>query len=85
MSKIGDHDELGHAFESRDHLLLIFQLENILRPDLNFSTFYGRLTDSKSFWGLGEKYFTEIFTYRRGGLLSTPCLDGVEIANAQTG
>ena len=30
------------------HLFLIFQLENILRTYLNFSTSYGRLTDLKS-------------------------------------
>ena len=37
-----------HAFESRTNSLFIFQLENILRSNLNFSTSYGRLTDWKS-------------------------------------
>ena len=39
---------------------LIFQLKNILRSYLKFSTSYGRSTDLK--W-LGEKNFTKIFTY----------------------
>ena len=56
------------------HLLfLIFQVENILLSNLNFSTFYSRSTDLKSrviisafhmAWG---KNFSKIFTYRRGG------------------
>ena len=32
-----------------------------------------------------KKNFTKIFTYRRSGRLSTPCLDGVDFAHAQTG
>ena len=32
--------------------IFIFQLENILRPYLNFLTSYGRLTDLKSLLGL---------------------------------
>ena len=55
-------------------LFFIFQLEKILRSNLNFSTSYGRFTDLKSILGLllvsfiwlGEKNFTKIFTYRRG-------------------
>ena len=42
---IWDYDELGRAFESHPPTLFIFQLENILRSNLNFSTSYGRLTD----------------------------------------
>ena len=46
------------------HFLFIFELENILRSNLNFLTSYGRLTDFKSFLGLllvsfiwlGEKF-----------------------------
>ena len=34
------------------HLLFIFQPENILRSNLNFSTSYGRLTDLRSLLGL---------------------------------
>ena len=72
------------------HLSFIFQLENILRCNLKFSTFYGRLTDLKSLWRLlkesfiwlGEKNFTKVFTYRRGGRVSTPCLYGVDFAHA---
>ena len=33
-------------------LFFIFQLENILRSNLNLSTSYGRSTDLKSFLGL---------------------------------
>ena len=52
-------------------LFFIFQLENILRSNLNFSTSYGRLTDLKSLLGLllvsfiwlGEK-ISKIYTYR---------------------
>ena len=33
-------------------LFFIFQLEKVLRSNLNFSTFYGRLIDLKSFSGL---------------------------------
>ena len=33
-------------------VFFIFQLENILRSNLNFSTSYGRLTDLKSLLGL---------------------------------
>ena len=32
-----------------------------------------------------RKNFTKIFTYWRGGRLSTPCPDGVDIAYVQTG
>ena len=31
------------------HFIFIFQLENILRSNLNFSTSYGRIYDFKSF------------------------------------
>ena len=31
-----------------------------------------------------RKKFTKIFTYRQGGCLSNPCLDGVDFAYAQT-
>ena len=37
------------------------------------------------FYMTWRKNFTEIFTYRRGGRLSTPCLDGVDFAHAWTG
>ena len=65
----------GHTFKSHaQHVFSIFQLENILRSNLNFSTSYGHLTDLKSLLGLllvsfpclSEKNFTEIFTCRRG-------------------
>jgi len=59
-------------------LVFIFQLENILPSNLNFSTSYGRLTDLKSLLGLllvsfnkiwlGENNFTKIFTLRGGPL-----------------
>ena len=64
-------------------LFFIFQLENILRPDLNFLTSYGRLTDLKSLLGLLLVSF--IFTYQRDRRLSTTCLDGFDFAQAQTG
>ena len=38
---IGGYGERGHAFESRAPFLFIFQLENILRSNLIFSTSYG--------------------------------------------
>ena len=67
----------GEADKNRDHgavvsrsnpvltSLFIFQLENILRSNLNFSSSYGRLTDLKSllelllvsFIWLGENFF----------------------------
>ena len=73
-------------------LFFIFQLENILLSNLNFSTSYGRSTDLKSLLGLllvsfiwlGEN-FTTIFIYRRGGRLSLQCPDGIDIAYVQTG
>ena len=38
------------------HLSFIFQLENILRSILNFSTSYGRLTEVKSLLGFSFKW-----------------------------
>ena len=74
--------ELGHAFEScAPTLFFIFQPENILGSNFNFSTCYGRSTDLKSLSGLFlqvglslysefymalRKNFTKIFTYGRG-------------------
>ena len=52
-------------------LFFIYQLENIFRSYLNFSTSYGRLTDLKSLLGLS--------------LVNFICQDGVDIAYAQTG
>ena len=84
--KIWDYCADGHAFESRNNFLFIFQLENILRSNLNFSTTYGRLTDLKSLIGLQSvsfiwlgKKITKIFTYRRGGRLSTTCPDWLRL------
>ena len=34
----------GHAFESRQRFLFIFELKNILRSNLTFSISYGRST-----------------------------------------
>ena len=36
------------------------------------------------FYMAWEKNFTKIFTFLRGGRLSTPCPDGVDFAHAQT-
>ena len=74
-------------------LFLIFQLVNILRSNLNFSTSYGRSTDFKSLLGLllvsfiwlGEKKYHYNIYLSAGGRLSTPCPDGVDIAYVQTG
>ena len=70
----------------------IFQLQNILLFNLNFSTSYGRSTDFKSLLGLllvsfiwlGEKFHYNIYL-SAGGRLSLPCPDGVDIAYVQTG
>ena len=73
------------------HLFFIFQLENILPYNLNFSTFYGRSTDLKSLLGLllvsfiwvREKISLQYLLI--GGRLSTPCPDGVDITYVKTG
>ena len=44
--KIWDFGTYGHTFEFRTNFF--FQLENIFRSNLKFSTFYGRWTDWKS-------------------------------------
>ena len=62
-------------------LFFIFQVENILRSNYNLPTTYG----CSSFIWLGEKNFTTLFNYQRGGRLSTPFPDGVDIAYVQTG
>ena len=58
------------------HQFFIFQLKNILRSYLDFSTSYGRLTDLKSFqdlllvsfiW-LGEKFHLNIYLSAEGRL-----------------
>ena len=74
-------------------LFFIFQLENILRSNLNFSTSYGRLTDLKSLLGLllvsfiwlGEKIPLRYVLIGGVDVFSTPCPDGVDIAYVQTG
>lgn len=38
----------------------IFQLKNILRSNLKFSTYYGRSTDSKSLFGLLSASFIRL-------------------------
>ena len=53
-------------------LFFIFELENILRSNLNFSIWLNVL------YGL-EKNFSEIFTYRRGAFVPQ-CLGSVEFA-----
>ena len=80
-------------------LFFIFQLENILRSDLNFSTSYGPLTDLKSlslgltfiirviiseFYMAWRKNFTKNLLIG-GGRLSPPCPDDVHIAYVQSG
>ena len=45
MDKISAWEAVGYAFESRGTPFLFFQPENALRSNLNFTTFYGRLTD----------------------------------------
>ena len=73
-------------------LFFIFQLENILRSNFNFSTSYGRLTDLKSLSGLllvslillGEKISLK-YLLVGGGDVCSPCPEGVDIAYAQTG
>ena len=70
--------------------LFIFQLENILRSNLKFSTSYGLLDRFKvhirvitsDFFMAWRNNFIKIFTYRLGGHFSTPCLDGVDFAHA---
>ena len=63
-------------------LLFIFQLENILRSNLKFSTSYGRSTDLKSLFGLLLVSFIWL-----GEKISLKYLliDGVDFAHAQTG
>ena len=68
-----------------------FRLENISKSYLNFSTFNGRSTDTKSLLGLllvsfvclREQIHSKNF-YRRGGRLSSQCTDGVD-TYVQTG
>ena len=59
------------------HFLFIFQLENILQSNLNFSTSYGCSTDLESSLGYlligGEED------------VCPPCPDGVDIACVQAG
>ena len=66
-------------------LFFRFQLENILRSNLNFSTCYGRSTDWKSLLGLKlvslislEKNLTKIFTFGGGGTVFSPFPDDVK-------
>ena len=73
-------------------LSFIFELENILRSNLNFSTSYSRLTDLNFFSGLllvgfiwlGEKISLK-YLLIGGGRFVPPCLYDVDIAHAQTG
>ena len=73
-------------------LFFIFQLKNILRSDLNFSTSYGGLTDFKPLLGLllvsliwlGEKNSLK-YLFLGGRAFIPPCPDGVDIAYVQTG
>ena len=71
--KIRKYGEYGHAFESHTNFFFTFQIQNILRSYLKFSTSYSRLADLKSLFGLFSKFymawrknFTKIFTYWRG-------------------
>ena len=75
-------------------LFFIFQLENILRSNLIFSTSYGRSTDLKAFLELllvSFIYLVEKISLQYlligggGGRLSLPCPDGVDFAYVQTG
>ena len=45
VNKILAWEAIGHVFESRVKPFLFSQLENTLSSNLNFMTFYGRLTD----------------------------------------
>ena len=73
-------------------LFFIFQLENILRSDLNFSTSYGRSIDLKSLSGLllvsfiwlGEKNSLK-YLLIGGRTFVPPCPGGVDIAYVPTG
>ena len=84
--------DVSHAFESHAPRVFIFQLENILGSNFNFSTSYGHLTDLMSFLGLllvrfpwfGEKNSLKYLLIGVGTFVP-PCLDGVDIAYAQTG
>ena len=75
-------------------LFFIFQPENILRSNSNFSTSYGRSTDSKSLLGLllviviwlgGKISVKYLLIGGEGGTFVPPCPDGVEIAYVQSG
>ena len=73
-------------------LFFIFQLENILRSNLNLSTSYGRSTDLKSFLGLFLVNFIWLwekislkYLLIGGGDVCPPCPDGVNFAYVETG
>ena len=68
-------------------LFCIFQLENILRSNFNFSTSYGRSTDLKSLLGLFSASFIWVrekislkYLLIGGAEVCPPCPDGVDNA-----
>ena len=73
-------------------LFFIFQLENILGSNLNFSTSYGRSTDLESLLGLLlviiiclEEKFSLKYLHPGGEDVCPPSPDSVDIAFVQAG
>ena len=74
--------ELFFYFRTRKYFIMLFKFLDFLRSLDRFKVLKVIISDYYLVW---RKKFNEMFTSHRGGRLSTPCPDGVDIAYVQTG